>query len=69
VEEILELMWGNEMEFFETLFCHLVWRAKQTYKSPPPHSRTMHLDIIKVFYLPTDAQEKPHHRINHTVVL
>jgi hypothetical protein len=21
------------------------------------HSRTMHLDIIKVFYLPTDAQE------------
>jgi hypothetical protein len=22
-----------------------------------PHSRTVHLDIIKVFYLPTDAQE------------
>ena len=21
------------------------------------HSRTLHLDIIKVFYLPTDAQE------------
>jgi hypothetical protein len=22
-----------------------------------PHSRTVHLDTIKVFYLPTDAQE------------
>jgi hypothetical protein len=24
---------------------------------PPPHSRTVHLDIIQVFYLPNDAQK------------
>jgi len=27
------------------------------------HSSTMHLDIIKVFYLPTDAQENCFKRI------
>lgn len=32
MEEILELMWDKEMEFLKKLFCHLVWRAKQTYK-------------------------------------
>jgi len=30
---------------------------------PPPHSCTVHLDTIKVFYLPTDAQESCFKRI------
>ena len=30
---------------------------KAHFNAPPLHSHTMYLDIIKVFYLPTDAQE------------
>ena len=33
-----------------------VHRKKICRSSPPPHSCTVHLDTIKVLYLPTDAQ-------------
>jgi hypothetical protein len=33
-------------------------KTRNSFFFPPPfsHSRTVHRDIIKVFYLPTDAQ-------------
>lgn len=51
MEEMLELVWDKEMEFYKALFWHLVWRAKQTYKwsiSSPGQWLRVKLDTSQV---------------------